>query len=117
LIAEGSDASSREPVGSSRRVSSIVRSGERRQLEEDALVAAIGEQLEHWRERGDWQKLQCVELLFVRGWANKDVAVRLGLSEQAVANYKFEFLARLRSAVRRQHLPDEVFPELYEDRS
>ncbi len=114
LVPEGSDASSWEPAGTSRRVSSIVRSGERRRLEEDALAAAIAEQLDHWRQRGDWQKVECVELLFVRGWGNKNVAARLGLSEQAVANYKFEFLAKLRGAVRHQHLPDEVFPELYE---
>ncbi|NLY00526.1 MAG: RNA polymerase sigma factor [Rhodopirellula sp.] len=114
LIPDGSNPSSWEPAGRSRPASSILRSGERRRFEEDALVAAIGEQLEHWRQRGDWQKVQCVELLFVRGWANKDVAVRLALSEQAVANHKFEFLARLRNAVRHQQLPDEVFPELYD---
>jgi RNA polymerase sigma-70 factor (ECF subfamily) len=110
-----SDVSSWEPEGRARRASSIVRSGERRGLEETALVAAMRQQVEHWRQRGDWQKLQCVELLFLRGWANKEVAVRLDLSEQAVANHKFEFLARLRAAVRTQSLPEEVFPELYED--
>jgi RNA polymerase sigma-70 factor (ECF subfamily) len=56
-----------------------------------------------------------MELLLVRGWANKDVATRLGLSEQQVANFKFEFLAKIRTTVRRQGLPEEVFPELYED--
>jgi RNA polymerase sigma-70 factor (ECF subfamily) len=78
------------------------------------LVAAIGEQLDHWRRRGDWAKLQCIELLFVRGWANKEVATQLAISEQTVANYKFEFLARLRKALRHQQLPDAIFPELYE---
>lgn len=114
LIPDGSNPSSWEPAGNSRPASAILRSSERRQFEEDALVAAIRDQLAHWRERGDWQKMQCVELLFVRGWANKEVASNLGLSEQAVANYKFEFLARLRTAVRHQQLPDEVFPELYQ---
>jgi hypothetical protein len=41
------------------------------------------------------------------------VAAQLDLSEQAVANYKHEFLAKLQSAVRAQNLPEEVFPELY----
>jgi RNA polymerase sigma-70 factor (ECF subfamily) len=72
----------------------------------------MGELIDRWREKGEWQKLQCAELLFVRGWANKDAAVRLGLSEQAVANYKFDFLARLRTSVRKQGLPVDVFPEL-----
>ena len=57
----------------------------------------------------------CAELLFVRGWANKDVAEELGISEQQVANYKFDFIARLRTLVRDQELSQEVFPELYEE--
>jgi RNA polymerase sigma-70 factor, ECF subfamily len=107
-------SSSWEPAGRGRVASSIVRSGERRHHEEKALAAAIAEQLAQWQKRGDWQKLECVELLLVRGWPNKEVAARLEISEQAVANYKFEFLAKLRDLVARQDLPEEVFPELYE---
>ncbi|MGQ9575579.1 MAG: RNA polymerase sigma factor [Thermoguttaceae bacterium] len=110
----GSKASSWEPAGSARAASSILRSRERRQLEEHALAQAIGEQIAYWQRRGDWQKLQCAELLFVRGWPNKQVATSLRISEQTVANYKFEFLSKLRSAVRSQDLPEEVFPELYQ---
>jgi len=99
--------------GSARPASSIVRSDERRHIEEGALVEAIEQQINRWRSRGDWTKLKCIELLVVRGWANKDVATELGMSEQTVANHKFQFLASLRSAVRRQELPEEVFPELY----
>jgi RNA polymerase sigma-70 factor (ECF subfamily) len=111
----GSDPSGWEPQGAARAASSIVRSGERRELEESALAATLGEQIAAYQRRGDWQKLACVELLFVRGWANKDVAARLGLSEQQVANIKFEFVAKIRAAVRRLGLPEDVFPELYED--
>ena len=110
-----SDASSWEPAGPARGASSILRSGERRQLEENALAAAIGEQIAQWQRRGDWEKVRCAELLFVRGWPNKDVAARLGVSEQTVANHKFEFIAKLRAAVRKQGLPEEVFPELYSE--
>src|SRR5262245_43770576 len=92
--------------------SSLLRSGERRRLEEQALVAAMDEQFNRWRRRGEWVKLKCIELLLVRGWANKDAAAALGISEQAVANTKFDFIARLRAAVRKQGLPEEVFPEL-----
>jgi RNA polymerase sigma-70 factor (ECF subfamily) len=115
LVPGSSNSSSTwEPPGHARAASSIVRSGERRNLEENALAAAIQGQLEHWRKRGDWQKIECVELLFVRGRANKDAAAQLGISEQAVANHKFEFLAKLRASVRKQGLPEEMFPELYE---
>lgn len=85
-----------QPVDRGRRASSIVRSRERRGLEESALVKALREMIAHWRQRGQWERLQCIELLCVRGWSNKEVAARLGISEQAVANYKFETIARLR---------------------
>jgi RNA polymerase sigma-70 factor, ECF subfamily len=74
----------------------------------------LAEQIEHWRRRGQWQRLQCAELFFVRGWTNKETAEKLRIPEQTVANYKFELIARLRTAVRSQDLPADVFPELYE---
>ena len=55
-----------------------------------------------------------LELLFVRGWANKDVATKLNISEQQVANQKFDLLARLRTLLERQNLSADVFPELHE---
>lgn len=103
-----------QPPDRARAASSIVRRSERQHLEEKALVAALGDQIEQWRARGQWDKLKCLELLFVCGWANKDVAAQLGLSEQTVANYKFEFIAKMQTAIRKQGLPQEVFPELYE---
>jgi RNA polymerase sigma-70 factor (ECF subfamily) len=97
--------------------SSIARSGERRHIEEQALVEALRDQADHWARRGDWCKLQCMELLFVRGKGNKEVAEMLSLSEQQVANFKFDFLARLRNHIRKQGLPHDVFPELYDSSS
>jgi RNA polymerase sigma-70 factor, ECF subfamily len=104
-----------EMPGSGRPASSIARSGERRELEEDALARGIAEQIDHWREKGDWEKVKCMELLFVRGAANKDVATALGISEQQVANFKFDFLDRLRKLVKNQRLNEDVFPELYQE--
>lgn len=98
---------------SARPVSSVARSGERQGLEEHALANALREQIDHWVRRGEWQKVSCAELLFLRGRGNKDVAEQLGWTEQQVANTKFDFLARLRTNVRRQGLSQEVFPELY----
>ncbi len=115
LTPDGLSNANWEPAGKARRASSIVRSGERRQLEHSALIAALTEQIKHWHSRAQWEKLKCAELLFVRGWANKEVAGRMGISEQKVANNKFEFLAKLRSTVRKQGLPEDVFPELYEE--
>jgi RNA polymerase sigma-70 factor (ECF subfamily) len=115
LASGASSSADWEPAGGVRRASSIVRSGERRDLEETALAEAIFGQLDHWRSRGDWQKIECIELLLVRGWPNKRVAARLEIPEQTVANYKFDFLARLRAAIRKQGLSEDVFPELYEE--
>ena len=97
-----------------RAASSIARSGERKRLEEDALNEALRDQVARWQERGDWIKLKCIELLIVRGWANKKVAEALDISEQQVANFKFDFLARTRTLIKRQGLSHDVFPELYE---
>lgn len=112
LSADSSSTSGWEVPGTARVASSIYRSGERRDMEEQALVQALRDQFEHWQKRGDYEKLKCAELLFVRGLPNKDVAQQLGISEQAVANYKFEFLARLKTLLRRQGLSEEIFPEL-----
>ena len=101
--------------GEARPASSIARSGERQAIEHDALAEALDEQVQRWQQKNDWTKLKCVELLIVRGKSNKDTATLLGLTEQQVANYKFDFLNRMRTLVKRQGLSGDVFPELYED--
>lgn len=115
-LGNGSDSAGDWPLASpARAASSIVRSHERRDLEEKAIVEALRDQVARWKKRGDWVKLQCIELLIVRGWANKDVAAQLRISEQQVANFKFDFLARTRALIRKQGLSEDVFPELYQE--
>jgi RNA polymerase sigma-70 factor (ECF subfamily) len=104
-----------EVAGTARQASSIARSGERKSLEERAIIDALADQVDRWREKGEWTKLMCAELLFVRGWANKDAAEELDISEQQVANYKFDFIARLRTLIKKQDVSEDVFPELYAD--
>ena len=104
-----------EPSVDVRAPSSIARSSERRHIEESALLAGMRCQINRWQKKGDWQRIHCLELLMVRGQANKDVASQLGISEQTVANHKFQFLASLRGAVKKQELSEDVFPELYEE--
>jgi RNA polymerase sigma-70 factor (ECF subfamily) len=100
--------------GSAQGASSIVRHGEQRHLEEAAIVAALTDQINHWRKRSDWTKIMCMELLFVRGKSNKSVTETLDLTEQQVANFKFDFLARLRTSIKKQGLSKDIFPELHE---
>jgi RNA polymerase sigma-70 factor, ECF subfamily len=98
--------------GGGRVASSIARSGERKRLEEAAIRDALAESIQRWKQRGDWTKLRCLELLLVSGMANREVATRTGLSEQQVANYKSDFLLRLKAILTRAGLDSEVFPEL-----
>jgi len=115
-LSSGSDTSGDWQIaGRARPASSIARSSERRRLEEDALIDAITNQVQRWQERGDWIKLKCIELLTVRGMANKCVAEKLDITEQQVANFKFDFLSRLRTLIKRKNLSQDVFPELYDE--
>jgi len=109
---DGDDLTMQLP-GSARVASSIVRSGERKRLEEDAVAEATRDSIQRWKERGDWQKLRCLELLLVCGFANKDVAQRTGLTEQQVANLKSDFYIRIKSIIQRSGLDSDVFPELH----
>lgn len=110
-LAQGDEGTDWEPPSPGRAVSSICRSGEQQQREEQALGNALKEQIQYHRERGEWEKIKVAELLFVRGWANKDVANELGLTEQKIANLKFEFVAKLKSAIQRMGLSAELVPE------
>ncbi len=93
-----------EVPGDGRPASSIARSGERRKAEEQLLTEALGQLVREWQARSDFDRLRCLELLIVKGWANKDVAKYLDLTEQAVASYKFQTVGRLKEMARRAGL-------------
>ncbi len=100
-----------EVPGGGRAASSIARSDERRKAEERLLNDAMGTLVREWLSRGDYDRLKCLELLIVKGQANKDVAKYLGLTEQAVASYKFQTIGRLKEMARRAGLNLEQFGE------
>jgi RNA polymerase sigma-70 factor (ECF subfamily) len=93
-----------EVPGGGRAASSIARSGERRGAEEQLLIEAMGQLVREWLARADYARLRCMELLVVKWWANKDVAKYLEITEQAVASYKFQTVARLKEMARRAGL-------------
>jgi RNA polymerase sigma-70 factor (ECF subfamily) len=93
-----------EVPGGGRPASSIARSDERRKAEERLLTDALGQLVREWLSRADYDRLRCLELLIVKGWANKDVARFVGLTEQAVASYKFQTISRLKEMARRAGL-------------
>lgn len=93
-----------EVPGGGRPASSIARSDERRKAEERLLTEALGQLVKEWQARADFDRLRCLELLVVKGWANKDVAKYLEITEQAVASYKFQTVGRLKEMARRAGL-------------
>jgi RNA polymerase sigma-70 factor (ECF subfamily) len=97
------------------RASSLARSQERRVLESQALTQALRQMLAAWRDKGDHQRLKVVELLWVKGWANRDVAAFLKISEQQVANLRHAAVKKLHENVGALGLSVAVFPELREE--
>ncbi len=102
----------RSPDGRQRAASSLARSAERREQEEEALGRALVALVQEWKARGEYPNVMVLELLFVKGWGNKDVAARVGVSEQQVANIKFQAKKRLTESLRAAQLSADIFPEL-----
>jgi RNA polymerase sigma-70 factor (ECF subfamily) len=92
--------------------SSMARSQERRQLESEAVVRCLVQILKQWRDQGDQARVKVLELLLVKGMANRDVAALLKISEQQVANFRFAAVKKLTESIRAAGLPADVFPEL-----
>jgi len=94
--------------------SSAARGSEQRALESTAIARALGQLIRQWQTGGDFLRLKVLELLLVRGIANRDVAKMLDISEQQVANIRFAAMKKLGDHVRAAGLPADVFPELSE---
>jgi RNA polymerase sigma-70 factor (ECF subfamily) len=95
------DSSSNDPPARSRVASSLMRSHERQSREQLIVADCLRDLIRQWIERGEYERLRCIELLFVLGHPNKDVAERLNISEQAVANHKHFVVQKLRDAAQR----------------
>lgn len=104
LLPPDSQSGTREPPGNARRASSLLQSGERKTVEKKVIANCLRELIEQWQSQGEWERLHCMELLFVLGWPNKDVAERLGISEQAVANHKHFVVGKLKDAATQARL-------------
>lgn len=92
--------------------SSVARSEERLDLERQVLARCLAQMVRNWREKGDWSRLMVMELLWVAGWANQEVAGYLNLSEQQVANIRFAANKKIRELVMASGLSPDLFPEL-----
>jgi RNA polymerase sigma-70 factor (ECF subfamily) len=92
--------------------STIARGQEQRQLESEAIARAVAQLLEQWRGQAEYVRIKVLELLFVKGMANRDVAAFLQVSEQHVANVRFAAVKKISETVRACGLPADIFPEL-----
>ncbi|MFO0925620.1 MAG: sigma-70 family RNA polymerase sigma factor [Gemmataceae bacterium] len=99
-----------QPTASSR-----VRSDERLELERQALSRCLGQLVRTWQDKGDFVRLKVMELLWVKGMPNWEVAATLGVSEQQVANYRFAAVKKLTELIRTAGLSPDVFPELQDE--
>ena len=68
------------------------------------LTDSLTQLIKEWMARGDYDRVKCMELLIVKGWANKEAAKALDLTEQTVASYKFQTISRLKEMARRSGL-------------
>jgi RNA polymerase sigma-70 factor (ECF subfamily) len=100
LTSESKDGAARELTGPTRGASSMLRSSERARAESTLVESILRPLIADFKKSGAWERLKCVELIFVLGWPNREVAKRLNLTEQAVANHKFHILQKLRDAAR-----------------
>jgi RNA polymerase sigma-70 factor (ECF subfamily) len=113
ITGETAEERMQEEADSAQRVaSSIARSRERRDIESTALARALGNLIDQWRDQGEFQRIQVLELLFVKGWQNKDAAKFLKISEQQIANIRFAAVKKVSEQIRTAGLPLDVFPEL-----
>lgn len=97
------------------KVSSIARSKERITIEEGALANALKSIITGWRDQGDYLRIKVLELLFVAGWSNKDVAEHLDIKDQQVANIRFAAVRKITDIIQEAGLPVDVFPGLQQD--
>lgn len=95
-----------------RAASSLARSAEQREHEATALAQALRDYVRDLQARSEYTRLMALELIFVKGWRNQDVAGRLSVSEQEVANIRFQAKKRLRDRLAASQLSPDLFPEL-----
>jgi RNA polymerase sigma-70 factor (ECF subfamily) len=112
---DGDDEAMVQSADARQRVaSSLARSAERREREEDALGQALRDLVRDFQAKGEWEKVMALELLYVKGYGNAEVAAKMNRSEQDVANLKFQAKKRLHDHLTAANLSPAVFPELQE---
>jgi RNA polymerase sigma-70 factor, ECF subfamily len=113
----GADESTTEQMGQTpdrkqRKASSMARSRERRDQENDCLTRGLRDLIRGYFQKRDYDRVKVLELLFVKGVPNKEIALSLKIAEQTVANYRFAAVRKLEDHVKMAKLDLALFPEL-----
>lgn len=103
-LPDSAGSGGRQLSGGGRAASSMMRSQERSHSEAIVVEKCLQELIRGFKKSESWERLQCVELIFVLGWPNKHVATRLNITEQAVANHKFFVVTKLRDVAKKAQL-------------
>ena len=101
-----------DPVARHRMASSIARSRERMGTEERVIADCLVELVRQWKSNQEFERLKVAELLFVKGFPNKQVAEVLAITEQAVANHKYFIVNKLKDAAKKSLPPDANLKQL-----
>ena len=83
--------------------------------QEEALADVLRRLIHDYRDRGAFQDIQVIELLFFGGKRNLDVAELLGIDQKAVAGVKFRAVAKLQKFL--AELDDKSLAELDDERA
>ncbi len=102
---EGAEIHLAEKADSQQRgASSIARNREQQELEGRILARALHHYIDPLRKKKDYLRIQVLELLYVKGLPNRQVAKMLGISEQQIANYRFSFVKKITETVKENGL-------------
>lgn len=112
LSAQSASDAGFDPASRQRKASSMARSREHHVIEQTVLGNCLKSLIQSWLSRGEFERLKCVELLFVLGWPNKEVATELAITEQTVANHKSFVVGKLKEAATAAKLRDVDWDKL-----
>ena len=112
LTSESKEGAARDLSGPGRAASSMMRSSEKARAESTLVETCLRDLIQDFKKNGAWERLKCVELIFVLGWANKDVATRMNITEQAVANHKFFVVTKLKDAAKSARMSEATLAAL-----
>ena len=95
-----------------RAPSSDARQRERKEIECNSLARILKKMIDSFKKNDGYLKLKVLELLFVKGISNKDVALLLQINEQQVANIRYNSIKKITEQILALGLPADIFPEL-----